>query len=165
MKNSMLGWTPESIKQWVRWMQWLDRWGYITACLSFLFVGMLVFGYSWFAYVQSVQQAFLPATITLLNDLLLVIILLELFRTVLGFLHSDRIRLEPFLHVGVIASVRRILTAGAEFSHQSTVPEEVFRHYLMDMSLHVIVIIVLMLALFLLKKAEPDPNTDSVLSR
>ncbi|MDH5576784.1 MAG: hypothetical protein OEY80_14955, partial [Nitrospirota bacterium] len=76
----MLGWTPESVKQWVRWMQFLDRWGYITACLSFLLVGMLVFGYSWVAYAQSVQQAFLPATITLLNDLLFVIILLELFR-------------------------------------------------------------------------------------
>ncbi len=118
----MLGWTPESIKQWVRWMQFLDRWGYITACLSFLVVGMLVFGYSWFSFVQTVEQNFLSATITLLNDLLFVIILLELFRTVLGFLQHDRIRLEPFLHVGVIASVRRILTAGAEFSHQDNVP-------------------------------------------
>ena len=89
-------------------------------------MGMLVFGYSWFAYVQSVEKAFLSATITLLNDLLFVIILLELFRTVLGFLQSDRIRLEPFLHVGIIASVRRILTAGAEFSHQDNVPEEAF---------------------------------------
>jgi len=96
----------------------------------------------------------LPATIALLNDLLFVIILLELFRTVLGFLQSDRIRLEPFLHVGVIASVRRILTAGAEFSHQDNVPEEAFRHYLLDMGLHVMVILVLMLALYLLKKTE-----------
>lgn len=152
----MLGWTPESIKQWVRWMQFLDRWGYITACLSFLIVGMLVFGHSWFSFVQTVEQNFLSATITLLNDLLFVIILLELFRTVLGFLQSDRIRLEPFLHVGVIASVRRILTAGAEFSHQDNVSEEVFRHYLMDMGLHVMVILVLMIALYLLKKTEPS---------
>lgn len=150
----MLGWTPESIKQWVKWMQFLDRWGYITACLSFLLVGMLVFGYSWIVYVQTVQDEFLPATITLLNDLLFVIILLELFRTVLGFLQSDRIRLQPFLHVGIIASVRRILTAGAEFSHQDSVPEEAFRHYLMDMSLHVIVILVLMIALYLHRKSE-----------
>jgi len=135
-------------------MQFLDRWGYITACLSFLLVGMLVFVYSWFAYAQTVQNEFLPATITLLNDLLFVIILLELFRTVLGFLQSDRIRLEPFLHVGIIASVRRILTAGAEFSHQDSVPEDIFRHYLMDMSLHVVVILVLMIALYLHRKSE-----------
>ncbi|HBP88354.1 MAG TPA: phosphate-starvation-inducible PsiE family protein [Nitrospirales bacterium] len=154
----MLGWTPESIKQWVGWMQFLDRWGYITACLSFLLVGMLVFVYSWVAYVQTVQTDFLPATITLLNDLLFVIILLELFRTVLGFLQSDRIRLQPFLHVGIIASVRRILTAGAEFSHQDSVPEEMFQHYIMDMSLHVVVILVLMFALYLHRKSEAQEN-------
>ncbi len=75
--------------------------GLNTACLSFLVVGMLVFGYGRFAYLQSMGKAYLPATIALLDDLLLVIILLELFRTVLGFLQYDRIRLEPFLHEGL----------------------------------------------------------------
>ena len=125
----MLGWTPESIKQWVRWMQWLDRWGYITACLSFLFLGMLVFVFAWVEFAQGVYTEFWPATISLINDLLLVIILLELFRTVLGFLQSDRIRLEPFLHVGIIASVRKILTAGAELSHLHDIPDKTFQHF------------------------------------
>jgi len=150
----MLGWTPESIKQWVRWMQWLDRWGYITACLSFLFLGMLVFGFAWVEFAQRVHTEFWPATISLINDLLLVIILLELFRTVLGFLQSDRIRLDPFLHVGIIASVRRILTAGAELSHLHDISEETFQRYLMDLSLHVVIILVLMVALFLIRKSE-----------
>jgi len=150
----MLGWTPDSIKQWVRWMQWLDRWGYITACLSFLFLGMLVFVFAWVEFVQQAHSGFWPATISLINDLLLVIILLELFRTVLGFLQSDRIRLEPFLHVAIIASVRRILTAGAELSHLHGIPEETFQHYLMDLGLHVVIILVLMIALFLIRKSE-----------
>jgi len=153
----MLGWTPESIKEWVRWMQWLDRWGYITACLSFLFLGMLVFVYAWVEFAQRAHTGFWPASMGLLNDLLLVIILLELFRTVLGFLQSDRIRLEPFLHVGIIASVRRILTAGAEMSHLHDIPKQVFQHYLMDLGLHVVVILVLMIALFLIRKSETPP--------
>ena len=37
--------------------------------------------------------------------------------------------------VGIIASVRRILTAGAELSHLHDIPEETFRHYLMDLGL------------------------------
>lgn len=156
----MLGWTPESIKQWVRWMQYLDRWGYITACLSFLVLGMLLFVYGWVDFIQHAPHGFLPASITLINDLLLVIILLELFRTVLGFLQSDRIRLEPFLHVGIIASVRRILTAGAELSHLHDIPAETFRHYLMDMGLHVVVILVLIAALYIIRKTEaPLPST------
>jgi uncharacterized membrane protein (DUF373 family) len=117
-------------------------------------VGMLVFGYGRFAYLQSMGKAYLPATIALLDDLLLVIILLELFRTVLGFLQYNRIRLELFLHVGIIASVQRILAAGVEFSHQDDIPEEIFRHYLIDMGLHVMVILVLMVSLFLLKNTE-----------
>ncbi len=159
----MLGWTPESTTQWVKWMQWLDRWGYITACLSFLVLGMLIFGYSWFEFFRQVPLGFLQASITLIKDLLLVIILLELFRTVLGFLQSERVRLEPFLHVGVIASVRKILTTGAEFSHSKDTPKEMFDLYLMDMGLHIVVILVLMIALYLVKKSEAAaPSTVTI---
>jgi len=115
---------------------------------------MLIFGYSWWEFVQQVSKGFLPASITLIKDLLLVIILLELFRTVLGFLQSERVRLEPFLHVGVIASVRKILTTGAELSHLKDIPKETFYFYLMDLGLHVVVILVLMIALYLVKKSE-----------
>ena len=31
----------DSMKQWLTWMEWLDRWGYITAGLSLLILGML----------------------------------------------------------------------------------------------------------------------------
>ena len=155
----MHGWTPESTKQWVKWMQWLDRWGYITACLSFLVLGMLIFGYSWIEFFQKAPDHFLSASVTLIKDLLLVIILLELFRTVLGFLQSERVRLEPFLHVGVIASVRKILTTGAELSHLKDVPKDTFNHYLMDLGLHVVVILVLMIALYLVKKSEVTPSS------
>ena len=156
----MHGWTPESTKQWVKWMQWLDRWGYITACLSFLVLGMLIFGYSWIEFFKTASGGFLPASVTLIKDLLLVIILLELFRTVLGFLQSERVRLEPFLHVGVIASVRKILTTGAELSHLKDIPKDTFNHYLMDLGLHVVVILVLMIAIYLVKKSEAaTPST------
>ncbi len=156
----MHGWTPESTKQWVKWMQWLDRWGYITACLSFLVLGMLIFGYSWIEFFHRAPDGFLEASITLINDLLLVIILLELFRTVLGFLQSERVRLEPFLHVGVIASVRKILTTGAELSHVKDIPKDTFHLYLMDLGLHVVIILVLMIALYLFRKSEPvTPST------
>jgi len=152
------GWAPESITQWITWLQWLDRWGYITACLSFLFLGMLIFVYGWVEFIQTSGQAFLPASITLINNLLLVIILLELFRTVLGFLQSDRIRLEPFLHVGIIASVRRILIAGAELSHIPDIPQEIFNHYLWDVGLQVVVVLVLIFALYLIRKGGEEPT-------
>ncbi len=56
----------------------------------------------------------------LLNDLLLVIILLELFRTVIRFLQTEVLDLEPYLAVGIIACTRRVLTASAELSTSPT---------------------------------------------
>ena len=62
----------------------------------------------------------LPSGLKLLNDLLLVIILLELFRTVIRFLQTEVLDLEPYLAVGIIACTRRVLTASAELSPSST---------------------------------------------
>jgi len=157
----LFAWTQESLSKWIRGMKWLDRWGYITACLSFLILGMLVFAHSWVVFAQTARDGFLPATITFVNDLLLVIILLELFRTVVGFLQDERIRLEPFLHVGIIASVRRILTLGAEKTHIGAVSGEMFDQYLMDIGLHITVILILIVSVYMIHKIHPATNARS----
>ncbi|MEK6527051.1 MAG: phosphate-starvation-inducible PsiE family protein [Nitrospirota bacterium] len=91
----------------------------------------------------------------LLNDLLLVIILLELFRTVVRFLQTEILALEPYLAVGIIACTRRILTASAELSHLPQVTSELFNRYIFDVALNVAVIMVLIIAVFLVRK-RPD---------
>jgi uncharacterized membrane protein (DUF373 family) len=88
----------------------------------------------------------------LLNDLLLVIILLELFRTVIRFLQTEVLDLEPYLAVGIIACTRRVLTASAELSHQLNMTETQFYQYLMDVGLNVTVIMVLVVGVFLVRK-------------
>jgi uncharacterized membrane protein (DUF373 family) len=86
-----------------------------------------------------------------LNDLLLVIILLELFRTVIRFLQTEILDLEPYLAVGIIACTRRILTASAELSHLPAMSETQFFQYLMDVGLNVTVIMVLVVGVFLVR--------------
>ncbi|TLY40632.1 MAG: hypothetical protein E6K58_11465 [Nitrospirae bacterium] len=104
----------ETMKQWLSWMELLDRWGYITAGFSLLILGMLIFANSWYKFAMaSTRTGFLPAGLQLLNDLLLVIIILELFRTVVRFLQTEVLTVEPYLAVGIIACTRRILTASA----------------------------------------------------
>jgi phosphate starvation-inducible membrane PsiE len=152
-----MGDRTESIKQWLTWMDWLDRWGYITAGLSLLVLGMLIFAHSWFVFVIDATQktGMLVAGLQLLNDLLLVIILLELFRTVVRFLQTEILALEPYLAVGIIACTRRILTGSAELSHMPEVTDELFNRYLMDVGVNVAVIMVLVIAVFLVRK-RPD---------
>ncbi len=145
-------------------MQWLlgfmdrlDRLGYVAAGFSLLALGMLIFVHAWYAFfLRSTDVALLPAGLKLLNDLLLVIILLELFRTVVRFLQTEVLELEPYLAVGIIACTRRVLTASAELSHQLEVVtrearQELFQQYVMDVGLNVTVIIVLILGVYLLR--------------
>jgi uncharacterized membrane protein (DUF373 family) len=157
----------EVVKHWpcrvVSWMEWFDVWGYVTAGLSLLILGMLIFAHSWYLFIKGASHiGLLPAGLRLLNDLLLVIILLELYRTVIRFLQTGILALEPYLAVGIIACTRRILTASAELSHLPEITDDAFNRYLMDVGLNVVVIMVLVFAVFVIRKRPvATPATSS----
>lgn len=143
----------EVMKRWYGVMEWLDRLGYLTAGFSLLVLGMLIFAHAWYVFMTKAGHiGLLPSGLKLLNDLLLVIILLELFRTVIRFLQTEVLDLEPYLAVGIIACTRRVLTASAELSHQVNMTETQFYQYLMDVGLNVTVIMVLVVGVFLVRK-------------
>jgi len=91
----------------------------------------------------------------LVHDLLLVIILLELFRTIINFLKTRVISLEPFLYICVIASTRRILTTGAQIPYMDELSNEVFHRYLLDLGANVLVIVALVGAVYLARRVSP----------
>lgn len=147
----------ETMKRWCGYMEWLDRLGYATAGFSLLVLGMLIFAHAWYMFLTKAgQTGLLPAGLKLLNDLLLVIILLELFRTVVRFLQTEVLTLEPYLAVGIIACTRRVLTASAELSHLPSMTETQFYQYLMDVGLNVAVIMVLTIGVFMIRKQPPE---------
>jgi len=134
------------------WMERLDRWGYITVGFSLLAVSMGIFGHGWFVFARSANEhSFLLSSITLVNNLLLVVILLELFRTIVRFLETDILRVEPYLAVGIIACVRRMLTASAELGDLRDVKGEFFENYLKDVGLNTVIIIILIVGVFILR--------------
>src|SRR5437660_6869891 len=138
---------------WIAWMKTLDGFGYITAGFSFLVLGLVVFVHAWFTFLMACVAGVLPAALTLIHDLLLVVILLELFRTIINFLKTHIITLEPFLYICIIASTRRILTMGAETAYSEHLTTELFHRYLLDVGVNVLVIVALVLAVFLARKA------------
>jgi uncharacterized membrane protein (DUF373 family) len=141
------------MKRWCGVMEWLDRLGYLTAGFSLLVLGMLIFAHAWVVFATKAGEiGLLQSGLKLLNDLLLVIILLELFRTVIRFLQTEILDLEPYLAVGIIACTRRILTASAELSHLPAMTDTQFYQYLMDVGLNVTVIMVLVVGVFLVRK-------------
>jgi uncharacterized membrane protein (DUF373 family) len=78
-----------------------------------------------FAAVRAVQQFFggkaLEGVFSLLNNLLLVLIIMEVLRTVARFLRKRALNVDvedlvPFLVIGAISAARRILAIGANLS-------------------------------------------------
>ena len=136
-------------------METLDGLGYIATGFSFLIIGMVLFVHAWYAFALTVGVQVIPAALSLVHDLLLVIILLELFRTIINFLQTKIITLEPFLYICVIASTRRILTTGAQISYMDELSEHVFNRYLLDLGANVLVIVALVLAVYLARRITP----------
>ena len=133
-------------------MEALDGFGYFTTGLSFLAVSMVLFVRAWYVFVVAVGEDAVPAVLGLVHDLLLVIILLELFRTTINFLKTKVITLEPFLYICVIASTRRILTTGAQVSYMDELTDLIFNRYLMDLGANVLVVVILIVALYLSRR-------------
>ena len=137
-------------------METLDGLGYLTTGFSFLVIGMVVFLHAWYIFATTVGVKAVPAVLALVHDLLLVIILLELFRTIINFLKTKIILLEPFLYICIIASTRRILTTGAQIAYMEDLTDQVFYRYLLDLGANVLVIVALVVAVFLARKT-PQP--------
>ncbi|MHB8191322.1 MAG: phosphate-starvation-inducible PsiE family protein [Ferrimicrobium sp.] len=90
--------------------------------------------------------------VSVLNEVLFVIILLELLGTVLEHLKRGGFQLRPFLIIGIVSSVRRILVIGAQLSTLSGHSNNVFHRELLELGVDSGVAFVLTLALYVAER-------------
>ncbi len=83
------------------------------------------------------------------NGVLFVVIVLEIFRTVLAHLEGGGFQLRPFLIIGIISAVRHILLVGAvAVSNENNQ----FNHAQIELGVNAGVALVLVIALVLLHR-------------
>lgn len=87
-----------------------------------------------------------------INDVLFVIILLELLRTVLAHFDSAELQLEPFLIIGIISAVRHILTIGARLTLVGEGTDTAFVHSQVELGVEAGVVLALALGLILVRR-------------
>jgi uncharacterized membrane protein (DUF373 family) len=92
------------------------------------------------------------------NDVLFIVIILEILRTVISRFTDGVYQLDKFLIIGVIAAVRHILTVGASLTLESTKSDEAFRRSIYEMGLNAGIVIALVFALYLSKAAHRKPQ-------
>jgi uncharacterized membrane protein (DUF373 family) len=110
------------------------------------------------AFPGNLDQAGFPiAIITLINDLLLVMIIMEVLRTVLSYLAERGGSLRPFLFIAAISATRRILAIGAQMSVSAErLSPQQFQQAMIDLSVNAGAILAIALALFLLGRRGSD---------
>src|SRR3984893_6385344 len=110
---------------------------YALVGIVFLLAALGMLGYSLVAFPANLRQTgFALAIVTLVNDLLLVMIIMEVLRTVLSYLQERATSLQPFLFIAAISATRRILAIGAQRSVTSkTLSPEKFREVTIDLGM------------------------------
>jgi uncharacterized membrane protein (DUF373 family) len=119
------------------------------------FLGIILFVISILAAGYTLQRLietrpFFPlGMIQGINDILFVVIILEIMRTVIVRFTDGVFQLDNFLIIGVIAAVRHILTVGASLTMQEEKTSEYFNRALIEMGVNTGIVLALVFSLFL----------------
>jgi uncharacterized membrane protein (DUF373 family) len=115
-----------------------------------------------FAFFYSVRRLFETAPffpngmIQGVNDILFIVIILEILRTVISRFTDGVYQLDKFLIIGVIAAVRHILTVGASLTLESSKSDTAFERSIYEMGLNALIVVALVFAIFLSKAAHKN---------
>ena len=90
--------------------------------------------------------------VSLLDRILLILFVVELLYTVQVSFREHALVPEPFLLVGLIAAIRRVLVLTALFAEVHDRPEAVFQHFVIELAVLTLLIVALVISLVLLRK-------------
>jgi uncharacterized membrane protein (DUF373 family) len=94
-----------------------------------------------------------------INDILFVVIILEIARTVIARFNTGFYQLSRFLVIGVIASVRHILSVGSSLTLSIGKTPEAFERGIIELLVNGGIVIALVLAILMTRMAEKDYKT------
>jgi hypothetical protein len=105
----------------------------------------------------SLAQAIMSANLTekivgLLDQSLLILMIVEILYTLQVSFREHVLVAEPFLIVGLIAAIRRVLLLTAEFSKPAEIVEAAFRNVMLELGILTGLILTLVFSLFLLRR-------------
>ena len=121
---------------------------------------LVLLGAGAFNFWQGLVGGTLPQDIVaLLDRILLILMIVELLYTVQVSFREHTLVAEPFLIVGLIAAIRRILVLTAEFSRLLEMGDVAFRNAMIELGLLTIMVVALVASLFMLRKPHAGTPT------
>ena len=138
----------------------------IHAVIAFILLAIAVI-VLWDSATSAIHaHPFFPGgVISAINDVLFVIIILEILRTVTAHFRNGGIQIGPFLVIGIISAVRHILTISASLTLEGEGTTLHFNHSMVELALNGGLVIVLVAGLVLLHNiGDPTISTRSSLA-
>lgn len=136
---------------------------YAAVALALLVAGLILFGTVIYSFIEDLGSGPLSKSILeLLDGLLLVFIVTELINTVGATIRAGVLITEPFLIVGVVAAIRRLVVLSAEAKDLLGKPE--FTDAMIEIGVLGMVVLLLGISIFLLRRtthSEPAPDYDA----
>ena len=113
------------------------------------------------AVVQALLGNALPdRAVTLLDRILLILMMIELLYAVQVSFREHTLASEPFLIVGLIAAIRRLLVLTAEFAGLLETNKGAFQGAMLELGLLTVMIVALVVSLVALKRHYPHGVAD-----
>ena len=133
---------------------------YVLIAAALAIGGAILFGYEIYNFVKKISDHELSKLILdLLDGLLLVFIITEIIHTIRAVIDEKVLVSEPFLVVGIVAAIRRLIVVGAEAKDLLGTPE--FGDAMLEIGLLTGAITLLGLTIFMLRHtehSEPRPE-------
>ncbi|HHB89694.1 MAG TPA: hypothetical protein ENK60_00105 [Anaerolineae bacterium] len=138
---------------WERFFEFVETFIQHAIAVILIAAAVILLGDAVVQFFREVFENPHDAVLTLLAALLLALMLVELLQTIRVSIAQHTLSAEPFLIVGIIASVRRMLIITAEQTSLMQEPET-FRLILVELFLLAVTVILLSAAIYLLRKTR-----------
>lgn len=133
---------------------------YVAVAVALGLSGILLFGNAIYAFITSLGKESLSGSLLgLLDGMLLVFIVTELIHTIAAVVRENVLLTEPFLIVGIVAAIRRLIVISAEAKNLVGTPD--FQDAMVELAVLTAAVVALALAIFLLRHtahSEPRPS-------
>jgi uncharacterized membrane protein (DUF373 family) len=133
---------------------------YIAVALALMVAGAMLFFYSLWSFASSLgDEEFTTTMLALLDSLLLVFIVTELIHTVRAVIDQRILVAEPFLIVGIVAAIRRLVVVSAEAKELLGTPD--FADAMLEIGVLTAGVVLLGLTVFLLRHTQSSEPTSA----
>ena len=136
-----------------RWVERIEEVFHIVLGVFLLGIAIAAFYFS-VVRVFETSPFFPTGMIQAINDILFIIIILEILRTVVARYTDGVFQLQNFLIIGVIAAVRHILTVGASMTLASGKSDGEFDRAVIELGISTGIVVALVFAIFLSKASN-----------